>query len=125
MSSKPDLAALFGATESKTFLGLEVCEDLDRIDASSAFVGAPVRHLMDRLAHMRKTALPRCERPLVHLRQMSTGTILTLVDQHSQKEPNAQSIVAICLGPTAILLRIGKPYGKPCQKSSAATSFQL
>lgn len=41
MSSKPDLAALFGATESKTFLGLEACEDLDKIDASSAFIGAP------------------------------------------------------------------------------------
>ena len=41
MSNKPDLAALFGATESDTFLGLEACIDLDRIDASSAFIGAP------------------------------------------------------------------------------------
>ena len=41
MSNKPDLAALFGATESKTFLGLEECSDFDRIDASSAFIGAP------------------------------------------------------------------------------------
>ena len=40
-SKKPDLAALFGATEAKTFLGLEACHDLDTIDASSAFVGAP------------------------------------------------------------------------------------
>lgn len=41
MSNKPDLAALFGATEAKTFLGLEACEDLETIDASSAFIGAP------------------------------------------------------------------------------------
>ena len=41
MSGKPNLAALFGATEAKTFLGLESCDDLDLIDASSAFIGAP------------------------------------------------------------------------------------
>lgn len=41
MSSKPDLAALFGAAKAETFLGLEKCEDLDQIDASSAFIGAP------------------------------------------------------------------------------------
>lgn len=41
MSQKPDLAALFGATSAKTFLGLEACTDLDSVDASSAFIGAP------------------------------------------------------------------------------------
>lgn len=41
MSDKPDLAALFGATETSTFLGLEECTDFDKIDASSAFIGAP------------------------------------------------------------------------------------
>jgi len=41
MSQKPDLAALFGATDASTFLGLEACEDLDSITASSAFIGAP------------------------------------------------------------------------------------
>lgn len=41
MSKTPDLAALFGATDAKTFLGLEACSDLDSIDASSAFIGAP------------------------------------------------------------------------------------
>lgn len=41
LTEKPDLAALFGAKETKTFLGLEACDDLDAIDASSAFVGAP------------------------------------------------------------------------------------
>ena len=41
MSKKPDLAALFGATETSTFLGLEECRDLENIDASSAFIGAP------------------------------------------------------------------------------------
>ncbi len=41
MTGKPDLAALFGATEARTFLGLDACDDLATIDASSAFVGAP------------------------------------------------------------------------------------
>ncbi|MFZ7093958.1 arginase family protein [Primorskyibacter sp. 2E233] len=41
MTRKPDLAALFGATEATTFLGLEKCDDLAAIDASSAFIGAP------------------------------------------------------------------------------------
>ncbi|MFK8075698.1 MAG: arginase family protein [Granulosicoccus sp.] len=41
MNSKPDLAALFGATDADTFLGLERCDDFDLIDASSAFIGAP------------------------------------------------------------------------------------
>ena len=41
MKNKPDLAALFGASKSDTFLGLERCQDLDCIDASSAFIGAP------------------------------------------------------------------------------------
>lgn len=41
MSKRPDLAALFGATSSDTFLGLKRCDDLDSIDASSAFIGAP------------------------------------------------------------------------------------
>ena len=41
MTKKPDLAALFGAAETTTFLGLESCTDFDKIDASSAFLGAP------------------------------------------------------------------------------------
>lgn len=41
MNKKPDLAALFGATKADTFLGLARCKDLNRIDASSAFIGAP------------------------------------------------------------------------------------
>ena len=41
MSQKPDLAALFGAVEADTFLGLDSCDDLSTIDASSAFIGAP------------------------------------------------------------------------------------
>lgn len=41
MSQKPNLAALFGATEAETFLGLEPCHDLSQIDASSAYIGAP------------------------------------------------------------------------------------
>lgn len=41
MGEKPDLAALFGATASDTFLGLDACDDFASIDASSAFIGAP------------------------------------------------------------------------------------
>ena len=41
MNKKPDLATLFGASSSETFLGLPLCKDLDKIDASSAFIGAP------------------------------------------------------------------------------------
>lgn len=41
MTGAPDLAALFGATETDTFLGLERCTDLSQITASSAFIGAP------------------------------------------------------------------------------------
>ncbi|MCV6594565.1 MAG: arginase family protein [Silicimonas sp.] len=41
MSQKPDLAALFGASDASTFLGLDACDDLTAIDASSAFIGAP------------------------------------------------------------------------------------
>ena len=41
MSQKPDLAALFGAVEASTFLGLDACPDVEKIEASSAFVGVP------------------------------------------------------------------------------------
>ena len=41
MSKKPDLATLFGATKSDTFLGLELCKNFDNVKASSAFVGVP------------------------------------------------------------------------------------
>lgn len=41
MSDKPDLGALFGAVETRTFFGLEACEDLSRLDASSAYLGVP------------------------------------------------------------------------------------
>jgi agmatinase len=41
MSEKPDLAALFGAQDSSTFLGLEKCDDLDDISEPIALIGAP------------------------------------------------------------------------------------
>lgn len=41
MNEKPDLAALFGAPSTSTFLGLQPCNDLASVDASSAFIGAP------------------------------------------------------------------------------------
>ena len=40
-NEKPDLAALFGATPADTFLGLPKCNDLEQLDASSVFIGAP------------------------------------------------------------------------------------
>ncbi len=40
-TSKPDLGALFGATPADTFLGLSKCADLEQLDASSVFIGAP------------------------------------------------------------------------------------
>lgn len=64
MNEKPDLGALFGATSADTFFGLEKCDDFDAIDASSAFIGARVQHLMARLARMRKMVLPLCVRQL-------------------------------------------------------------
>ena len=41
MSDKPDIAKLIGATEASTFLGVPSCEDIDSLDASSAFIGVP------------------------------------------------------------------------------------
>lgn len=41
MHDKPDLAALFGAIETKTFLGLESCSDLSGLEAPIALIGAP------------------------------------------------------------------------------------
>lgn len=41
MTEKPDLGALFGATPASTFLGLEKCDDLGKLDASSVFIGVP------------------------------------------------------------------------------------
>ncbi|MEM9061954.1 MAG: arginase family protein [Pseudomonadota bacterium] len=41
MTGTPDLAALFGAPDVDTFLGLERCDELSEIEASSAFIGAP------------------------------------------------------------------------------------
>ena len=41
MKNKPDLASLFGATKSDTFLGLDSCNSLESIKASSAFIGVP------------------------------------------------------------------------------------
>ena len=56
MNNKPDLASLFGATKSDTFLGLDPCNNLDSIHASSAFVGVPCATLID-VALMLKSPL--------------------------------------------------------------------
>lgn len=41
MSDKPDLAALFGAVQADTFLGLNKCDDLKGLSAPVAIIGAP------------------------------------------------------------------------------------
>ena len=41
MTSKPDLAALFGASDANTFLGLPACNSLNELHASSVFIGVP------------------------------------------------------------------------------------
>ena len=41
MATKPDLGALFGAGESKTFLGLPSYTQSKEVSASSVFIGAP------------------------------------------------------------------------------------
>ncbi len=41
MAKKPDLAALFGATDASTFLGLRRVSPADKFSASSAYIGAP------------------------------------------------------------------------------------
>jgi len=41
MNSTPDLAALFGATDASTFLGLPACNNPEDLHASSVFIGAP------------------------------------------------------------------------------------
>jgi len=40
MTIQPDLSALFGSSAS-TFMGIEACTDLDRLDAPVALIGAP------------------------------------------------------------------------------------
>jgi len=41
MTSKANLAALFGASNASTFLGLHECNDLNDLHASSVFIGVP------------------------------------------------------------------------------------
>jgi agmatinase len=40
LTKKPNIESILGATESKTFLGLKACNDLDMLKASSIFIGA-------------------------------------------------------------------------------------
>ncbi len=41
MSSTPSLSALFGSQNARTFLGIEACDDLSRLDRRIALIGAP------------------------------------------------------------------------------------
>ena len=41
MTQRRDVGALFGATESETFLGLQKAEDLAALDAKIAILGVP------------------------------------------------------------------------------------
>ena len=41
MADKPDIGALFGADDVATFLGLDACDDLAKLDAPVAILGVP------------------------------------------------------------------------------------
>ncbi|MEM7190881.1 MAG: arginase family protein [Pseudomonadota bacterium] len=41
MTEKPDLGALFGASDVSTFMGLAACDDLASLDAPAVIIGAP------------------------------------------------------------------------------------
>ena len=41
MTKRPSLHAMFGSAAGGTFMGIEACEDLDRIDRPVALIGAP------------------------------------------------------------------------------------
>ena len=41
MTSRPSLHAMFGSAAGGTFMGIEACEDLDRLDRPIALIGAP------------------------------------------------------------------------------------
>ncbi|MGI9492866.1 MAG: arginase family protein [Geminicoccaceae bacterium] len=41
MTTTPDLSTLFGSKHIDTFMGIERCEDLDRLDCAIAIIGAP------------------------------------------------------------------------------------
>ncbi len=41
MSKTPDLSALFGSKKTSTFLGLDPCDDLNRLESPVALIGAP------------------------------------------------------------------------------------
>ena len=41
MTNRPSLHAMFGSATGGTFMGIESCEDLDRLDQPIALIGAP------------------------------------------------------------------------------------
>ena len=41
MTERPSLHAMFGSAAGGTFMGIEACEDLDRLDQPIALIGAP------------------------------------------------------------------------------------
>ncbi|HEY0120458.1 MAG TPA: arginase family protein [Rhizobium sp.] len=75
MTQKPDLGALYGAaSETKTFLGLEACDDLDALSAPIALIGAPC-------ATPYRSVGAYCRNGPDALRQ-ATGSLTANVDRH-------------------------------------------
>lgn len=75
MPEKPDLAALFGATDVTTFLGLSSCPDLSELTAPIALLGAPG-------ATPYGSVGPYCQNAPDALRQ-ATAALAANIDRHN------------------------------------------
>ena len=75
MSEEPDLSALFGATDTTTFLGLKKCNDIKKLNASIALIGIPC-------ATPYKTVGPYCKNAPNALRQ-SISSLSANIDRHN------------------------------------------
>ena len=64
MSKKPDLAALFGATEADTFMGLEACKNYDKIMHLLRILERRVLRLTVQLEPTLEMGLSRFVKPL-------------------------------------------------------------
>jgi agmatinase len=75
MSEKPDLSALFGATDTSTFLGLKKCSDIQKLVTSIALIGIPC-------ATPYRTVGPYCKNAPNALRQ-SISSLSANIDRHN------------------------------------------
>ncbi|MDC0162083.1 arginase family protein [Paracoccaceae bacterium] len=75
MNEEPDLSALFGATDTSTFLGLKKCKDIKKLNASIALIGIPC-------ATPYKTVGPYCKNAPNALRH-SISSLSANIDRHN------------------------------------------